>query len=645
MSLEILDFISPKITFYYKGNHRHNSKFGGILTIIMIIMVLVILIYYFSSVLLYSKSTSFFYRKFENDVGYYPLKSSYLSHYIFIYGNQSNSQSKFDFQSLRIILINNHELYDSNTFLLENTEHWLYDQYEIENTSQDIENMQNAVYIKYYYNPLNKKYYTRNDTNNFKYPYLEHGMSNPNNIHYGAVIEICDNNSITKEIFGECKSENEIKKYITAHNKIHLKILDNQIDLSNLKNPIQTLFYELTSNIYNDEEDYYICNIYYHPLLFRTSQNYFIGIVNEKKTFSIDKANIYYSHKKKYNSKNIFLKYTFSIHNLVDVYERKYETLMDILPRVGGLIEIIYYVFYYINFLYNRYVLMSDTQELYLGKDGFEFFQKKNKTFKKRKRLISKQRLFSSHKSYNTKIPLESQHNSNNHVNFNIGFSSPVKLNKMKNKINENAMFKKRSDSKDFEDFSNLPLFTLNNNKKILSNFNNKKDIEGNIIDEKNDTNSIKIKHDSNIIKIKNEQNINNKKTVSLIRKKHHKKIFNSLNTSVMKKIKTIANKTDNSKIAGTLENGISICDIFSNEKYPMLEYFNLNQKGIMDQNFFSKKIKFVNYLYYFFSFKKHYCNIKILEKFHTKLMSEEYLYHSHILLYVVYKKVFEDNE
>ena len=638
MSLEMLDCISPKITFYYKGRHRHNSQFGGILTIIMVIIVFSVVVYYFSSLLLYINSTSFFYKKYENDVGYYPLKPSYLSHYIYIYENQSNYLSKFDFKSIRIMLIDDHELYDSNPNILEKTEHWLYDQYEIENTSQDIQNMQNSIFIKYYYNPLHKKYYSRNDSINFKYPYLKHGMSNPNNTNYGTIIEKCSNISITKVIFGECNNEKEINKYLFNHNKIKLKISDNQIDLSNLKNPIQSLFYELNTNInIDDEEDYYIYNIYYHPLLFKTHQYLLIGKINEVHTFGIDKTNIYFSHKKN-KSKNILLKYTFSIQNLIDVYERKYENLLDILPKVGGFIEIIYYIFYYVNFLYNRYILVLNTQELYLQKDAFDFFRKQKKIFKKRKRIILKQHLFNSRKSYNTKLSFENQKNKKNTIINNNEFITPLKLNIFKSKINKKDILKKRSGTKDFEDFSSLPLFTLKNNQK-MSSFANNNFIED-IVCGKNDKNNIIIRNDSI------ERNVIDKKTVSLINKKSPKKYFNSLNTSVVKKIQTTVNKKENNKTEKIKENRISFCDIFTSENYPMLEYFNLNKKGItMDQCFFSKEIKLKNYLYYFFSFKRHISNIKVLEKFHTKLLSEEYLYHSHILLYVIYKKVFKDNE
>ena len=40
-SLELFDFLSPEITFYYKGKVRHSSIYSGILTIVSAIITLV----------------------------------------------------------------------------------------------------------------------------------------------------------------------------------------------------------------------------------------------------------------------------------------------------------------------------------------------------------------------------------------------------------------------------------------------------------------------------------------------------------------------------------------------------------------------------------------------------------------------------
>ena len=64
-------------------------------------------------------------------------------------------------------------------------------------------NITNAICIRHYYNKTEKKYYSLNKSennlnnkNNFKYPYLEHGISNKKNSLLSTIIEKCTNNSI-----------------------------------------------------------------------------------------------------------------------------------------------------------------------------------------------------------------------------------------------------------------------------------------------------------------------------------------------------------------------------------------------------------------------------------------------------------------
>ena len=39
MFIKDLDFISPKVTFYYQGNLSHNSILSGVLSIISILLI------------------------------------------------------------------------------------------------------------------------------------------------------------------------------------------------------------------------------------------------------------------------------------------------------------------------------------------------------------------------------------------------------------------------------------------------------------------------------------------------------------------------------------------------------------------------------------------------------------------------------
>ena len=46
MFLKKLDFLSPNITLYHKGNLSHSSKISGIISIISLIVIIIFCIYY-----------------------------------------------------------------------------------------------------------------------------------------------------------------------------------------------------------------------------------------------------------------------------------------------------------------------------------------------------------------------------------------------------------------------------------------------------------------------------------------------------------------------------------------------------------------------------------------------------------------------
>ena len=46
MFLKQLDFISPKVTFYYQGYLHHSSVLSGILSVISIIFIFILVLYY-----------------------------------------------------------------------------------------------------------------------------------------------------------------------------------------------------------------------------------------------------------------------------------------------------------------------------------------------------------------------------------------------------------------------------------------------------------------------------------------------------------------------------------------------------------------------------------------------------------------------
>ena len=78
MLFKELDFLSPKISLYYKGSLSHSSLFSIILSIISFIIITTFSIY-FSLDLIQRKNPDFYYlNRYVKDAGGFPLNSSSL---------------------------------------------------------------------------------------------------------------------------------------------------------------------------------------------------------------------------------------------------------------------------------------------------------------------------------------------------------------------------------------------------------------------------------------------------------------------------------------------------------------------------------------------------------------------------------------
>ena len=82
MKIEYFDFVSPYITIYYKGFLKHSSISSVIISLLFIIAVLVFSIIFSLDFFLKRNPTTFFYRKFIYDAGFYPFNSSGIFHFL-----------------------------------------------------------------------------------------------------------------------------------------------------------------------------------------------------------------------------------------------------------------------------------------------------------------------------------------------------------------------------------------------------------------------------------------------------------------------------------------------------------------------------------------------------------------------------------
>lgn len=674
MFFEQIDFLSPKITLFYKYKMRHSSPIGGFLTSIMIIICFFFVLKFLISLLFKNTPSVIFYRKYENDLSKYSLNSSSLPHLIWLNNNNENSfKSIINTRAIRAILLADNNNYEANTSNLKNYEHWVYDLCQKNDFSgyEDIisndeyindnnKDLTNAICIRYYYNKTEQKYYSsdiNNLNNSFKYPYLEHGLSNKNNIILSTIIERCTNNSITNFIFGDCENEEYIQTYLNEHNSAYFQILDHQLDLNNLNNPFQSYFMGVSSLILQ-KNGYEVKNIKISPLLLRTKRNIINDDYIDKNTIILDSIEntIMHSYDK------ILIKYSFCLQNYKQVYQREYNDLFDAFSSIGGIVQFFYYIFYLINYFYNDFILILNTQNLFLN-------EPKNKRYSKFisiKKNIEKNRNDTIMKNYESSNILQQYYklfSKDNNKNNNDGDVSSIQLSESNNDKELRFLFNRRKKAPPKVnirrshqlDYKKLLKFRLKEeNKKNphyrYSMFNPKNTV---IISPVHRIINHQGNNFSNILSSNGDfANNEDNKFFDTFNNNRNNIYFNNA-TLIDNRNKKYNFMNDNNSFA---EN-VRICHYLKNQKNSIkLEKKNTPKKNknpgikntILDysrEKYYNEKLNFKEYLSFRCGGKNIRRDISIIQKFRRKLLSEEHFFKSHLFTHLIIQKIKTDKE
>ena len=365
MKIEYFDFVSPLITLYYKGLLKHSSIYSVIISILLIIAILVFSILFSLDFFLKRNPTTFFYRKFIYDAGFYPFNSSGIFHFL------TFGVNNFDPRAYSIIGVN----FKHETLLANNNEsnydHWIYDRCDnndIEDKKQylnDYEELyQFGICIKQFYNSTSKKISNISD-NDFNYGFMQFGASNPNEIFYGIYIKRCENGSNIHSF--SCYDETTIDNYIKNAYNYSILFLDQNINVENYNTPIQYFFHKINNDI--NSESYTLNALNFHPCLIKTRTgiifedlsyyNSYVYDANEKLVYSKDETN-----------HNIFGSVYFSMQNMQDIYDRKYKMLQDISGSISGIINLILVIAKILNYFFNLhsifYNMINDIEKVYI---------------------------------------------------------------------------------------------------------------------------------------------------------------------------------------------------------------------------------------------------------------------------------------
>ena len=654
MFIKKLDILSPPITLYYKGENGHSSIFSGILSFIVYAIVFAASIYYFLDFINKENPSAYFFNRYIEDAGTFPINSSSMFNFIQIYRTDNNEPIPTDFNKIEIIAVDiTIDNYVNNTDLSQYN-HWLYGKCNNDTDTKGIGYLINqdlfteCACIRKYYDKNTQKYYETNDEN-YRWPYIIHGASHPKTPKNGVILKKCENTEFRIKTSGKCSSDEEISEYL-KHIYINFRIIDQYADVLNYKNPFIKYLYGITSGIFSNS--YTINHLNFNPALIQTHNGIFFDNI-------IEKTSYFFTQNEKITTtgKNaIIAGFYFWMQNVEQYYERHYKRLQDILSDIGGIGSITLIIAQGINFLVSNFIILLDTEDLVLNIETMNFgkqelnrrptiFRKKNEIMIPPKKQIinnnNNDKLNNSQQSSNYQRILKEEKNieQNNHLDDDLSFGNKMNFIKKNDSLSHYLKHKYKIIKEELI----LDLKNNENKEKINNKEKNNKDIDkyykkGFEFYKRNNKETIKEKilekekrvynkniNDSKYIRINSEiKNFNNEKeniSGEIIRKENKKKKKINYNEGIEKVINNSIIRTNEFH---NLEKKNSINDENKDKE---------SDKSIKKQNFI-----WFNYFYYLICCGKNNPKIQYYEDFRTHIISEENIIQNHLNIYKLLK-------
>ena len=526
MFLKKCDFISPPITLYFKGESSHVSIYSGILSIITIIIIIIASVYYIIEFIHRKSPKAYFFTRYVEDAGNFPLNSTQMFHFIQVTNPENNQIIPLDFQAFRIIGFDDAyaDDYMNDGEIAKVKNHWIYGNCNNDSDTKGISYLithkyyEQSACIRKYYDAAKKKYFNTEEEG-FRWPIIKKGCSNPERTYYGIIMQRCDKASEFIKAQGpECKSSSEID-VIIKYSSLSFQIIDHYADMLNYEMPLTKYFYELATGFLVNH--YLVQNLNFNPASMLTHNGIFFDnevkeeayfyTQNEKQSLNEEDLN-----KDGKSTNGCLIAIYFWMQNTLQYYERHYDRAPDVLSNIGGISSIVFQAVSILNLLVYNFIVILDTEEIALDSE-----QKNNKNSKK---VIKKTRIFRKTSKLNSKKSYQPGMQSINELqqqpSSNYEEIRNVETNYQKEISNENKKVKlKRNSIYNFK--SNLDGNNMNDNvqnsrgyfKRINQNYldgnygqqrnTQREDTTKRIIKEKND------KKDENENKPIEKQNFN----------------------------------------------------------------------------------------------------------------------------------------
>ena len=378
------DMLSPPITLYFKGEDQHHSIYSAILSIIAYALVFAAAIYYFLGFVNKDSPKAYFFTRYVEDAGVFPVNASSMFNYIQFIDKNDNTKLGFDFGVLRAVGVNSiyYEQYSGDPEVINTDSHWVYGPCNDDTDIKGIEDLidpvvyKNSACIREYYNKPEDKYYKTGEKG-FVWPVVERGCSNPRGTFYGLIVQRCDKApaSVLSRSNTPCKSSQEISESIKQLS-FKYQIIDHYADVLNYKKPFIKYFYEVASAV--ADGIYIINHLNFNPADMLTHNGiFFDNQVNDHSYFFTQNEKHTIDENQGQKTNGCLIGVYFWMQNTLQQYERNYDRFQDLLSDIGGISSIITTLIYYLNLLISSYITLLDTQDLIIKSDKMNYGDEK----------------------------------------------------------------------------------------------------------------------------------------------------------------------------------------------------------------------------------------------------------------------------
>ena len=104
-------------------------------------------------------------------------------------------------------------------------------------------------------------------------------------------------------------------------------------------------------------------NLIINPLKIDIKKGIFFSSDDKQQSYTL--YDNYIIDEDSYQNSHILSIYNFCLSKTGYILKSSSLTIYDSFPKIGGIIQLIYYIFYGINYIYNRFTVVNDTKKLF----------------------------------------------------------------------------------------------------------------------------------------------------------------------------------------------------------------------------------------------------------------------------------------